>query len=81
MAVLMDLDLRGLRERAGLKAEKVVYDLGIAMSTLRNWEQGKHQPTMTPEQTRRFLEVYNCTLEELESAVTASSSKYKMKVN
>ncbi len=81
MIVLMNLDLKGLRERAGLKAEKVVYDLGIAMSTLRNWEQGKHQPTMTPEQTRRFLEVYGCTLAELEQAVVASAAKYKMKVN
>jgi DNA-binding transcriptional regulator YiaG len=62
------MSLKRLREKAGLKPEEAAYKLGIALSTLRNWEAGKHQPTMNPDQFAKALEVYGCTFEEFRQA-------------
>ena len=63
------VNLKELRERSGLKAEQVAVQLGIALSTLRNWEQGKHRPTMNPDEYYAVTQVYKCTYEEFRSAV------------
>ncbi len=55
--------LRDLREKAGLKPEEAAYKLGVALSTLRNWEVGRSRPTMHPEQFIKTLEIYQCSLE------------------
>lgn len=60
--------LKELRERLGMKAEEVAYRLGVAHSTLRNWESGKSRPTMNPQDLLKTLELYQCTLEEFAEA-------------
>lgn len=60
--------LRELRERAGLKPEETAYKLGIALSTLRNWEVGRSRPTMNPLDLVKTLKLYQCTLEEFAEA-------------
>ena len=62
------MSMKALRQRAGIKAEEVVFKLGISMSTLRNWEQGRTIPTLNPTQYAELLKLYNCTPDELAEA-------------
>lgn len=64
-----------LRKRADLKAEQVAVELDIAMSTVRNWEQGKTIPKLRIDQFVRLCQLYNCSLEELYEAVKSIYSE------
>ncbi|NJD33153.1 MAG: helix-turn-helix domain-containing protein [Gammaproteobacteria bacterium] len=39
------VDVRAIRQRTGLSQAKFAELLDIELSTLRNWEQGRRQPT------------------------------------
>jgi len=39
------IDARAIRRQTGLSQSKFAELLGIELSTLRNWEQGRRQPT------------------------------------
>ena len=39
-----DADIQKLRKQLGLSQEKFATLLGISVSTLRNWEQGRRKP-------------------------------------
>jgi putative transcriptional regulator len=39
-----DTDVQKLRKKYGLSQEKFAMLLGISVSTLRNWEQGRRKP-------------------------------------
>jgi putative transcriptional regulator len=39
------IDVRAIRQQTGLSQAKFAELLGIELSTLRNWEQGRRQPT------------------------------------
>lgn len=60
--------MKQLRERSGLRAEEIAVALNIAVSTVRNWEQGRNMPRMTPLAFDKLMEVYGCTFEELKQA-------------
>ena len=77
MVSILEVNLRELRERSGLRAEEVAAKLKIALSTLRNWEQGKHKPTMNPDQYYEVTQVYKCTYEEFRSAVNETIEGYQ----
>ncbi|MEL4897240.1 helix-turn-helix domain-containing protein [Crocosphaera sp. Alani8] len=77
MLVLTGMNLRQLRDKAKLKPEEAAYKIGVALSTLRNWEAGKHQPTMTISEFRNALSVYQCSLEDFDQAVKESVQAYK----
>ncbi len=64
-----------LRKKSGLKAEQVAVKLGIAMSTVRNWEQGKTIPKLRIDQFVKLCELYDCSLEELYKAVKTICSE------
>ena len=59
------MNMKDLRIRAGKRAEEVAAELGVAISTVRNWEQLKNAPRMTPQGFQHMMEVYNCTFDEL----------------
>ena len=40
-----EIDVRSVRSLTGLSQAKFAELLGIELSTLRNWEQGRRQPT------------------------------------
>jgi putative transcriptional regulator len=40
-----DMDVRGVRALTGLSQAKFAELLGIELATLRNWEQGRRDPT------------------------------------
>jgi len=59
------MNMKELRIRSGKRAEEIAAELGVAMSTVRNWEQLKNMPRMTPKGMKTLMEVYQCTFEEL----------------
>ncbi len=63
------MNMKQLRERAKLKTIAVAYHLGIAESTVRNWEKGRTIPKLRIDQMGKLLNLYSCTFEELEAAV------------
>ena len=40
-----DTDIAGLRRRFGLSQASFAKSIGVNVSTLRNWEQGRRRPT------------------------------------
>ncbi len=65
--------MRQLRERAKLRTVDVASQLGIAESTVRNWEHGRTLPKLRVDQFSRLLEIYNCSWDDLEDAVKESA--------
>ena len=63
------MNIKELREKAGLKAEEAAYKVGIALSTLRNWESGITEPSMGVSKMKHLLDVYQCSFEDLAIAV------------
>lgn len=66
------MNMRKLRERAGLRAVDVAFYLGINESTVRNWEKGRTVPKLTIPQMRQLLDLYKCSFEELEESLKES---------
>ena len=64
-----------LRIRSGKRAEEVAAELGVAMSTVRNWEQLRNVPRMTPMNLQKLMEVYQCSFEELVEAERLASAR------
>jgi DNA-binding transcriptional regulator YiaG len=45
--------LRKLRNNVNLTQEQLAHKMGIAVSTVRRWEKGLAEPTMTLDQTKK----------------------------
>ncbi len=69
------MDMKELREKANLSAEEAAYRLGVAHSTIRNWESGKTEPSLGVTKLSQLLKLYKCSFEELEQAVIESKTK------
>ena len=69
------MDMRELREKANLSAEGAAFKLGVAHSTIRNWESGRTEPSLGVTKISQLLELYKCSFEELEQAVIESNAK------
>lgn len=69
------MDMKELRQQSGLKAEEVAVKLDIAVSTVRNWEQGRTLPKMRVDQFANLCKLYSCTIEELEQSARKSIEK------
>lgn len=65
------MDLKELREKAGLSAERVAVELGKSVSTIRFWEAGTYIPSLSPSETlqadpslpmhtRRIIRIFYC---------------------
>ena len=66
------MDMKQLRENSGKRVEMIAGILEISASTVWNWEQGKHEPRLPLSAIPKFLDVYNCSLEEAIEATTES---------
>jgi DNA-binding XRE family transcriptional regulator len=66
------MDLRALRERAGLRVFDVAKELDCAESSIRNWEKGRTTPKMEVWQVFRLRDLYQCTEQELVQAAKES---------
>lgn len=71
------MDMKELRQRAGVKAEDIAVALDIGVSTIRNWEQGRTIPRLRVDQFADLLRLYKCSFWELEKAVRLSIKSAK----
>ncbi|MGL5938878.1 MAG: helix-turn-helix domain-containing protein [Waterburya sp.] len=49
-----DNEFKKLRKNARLSQEELAGKIGVAVSTIRRWEHGQAEPTMTREQMEKF---------------------------
>lgn len=75
MIGIATMNMKQLRERTGQRVEAIAHRLGIAVSTVRNWEAGTSEPTPAMSKVPLYLEVYQCSLEEFVEAVEESRKK------
>lgn len=73
------VDMKELRERAGLSPEAVAVALGVAVSTVRNWEAGTTEPRPGVTNLPKYLDAYQCSLTELVEAAQESKQKSNKK--
>jgi len=53
------------RLNAKLSQEALASDVGVAVSTIRRWEKGQAEPTMTVAQMKKYCNVVKQNFEEL----------------
>ena len=75
------MDMKHLQEKAGLRSVDVASKLGIAESTVRTWDIGRHSPRLPIEESPEFLKVYQCTLGEAIKAAKNSKRKFDASQN
>ena len=54
-----------LRLNGRLTQEELAREIGVAVSTIRRWEKGQAEPTMTVAQMKKFCDAVKQTFEEL----------------
>ena len=54
-----------LRLNARLSQEQLAREIGVAVSTIRRWEKGQAEPTMTVTQMKNFCKAVKLNFEEL----------------
>jgi len=59
------MSMKKLRLRSGKRAEEIAVELGVAVSTVRNWDQLKTAPRMTPAGLQKLMTTYKCSFDEL----------------
>jgi putative transcriptional regulator len=73
------MDLRALRDRAGLTVLDVAKELDCAESSIRNWEKGRTTPKLEVWQVFRLRDLYKCTEVELVQAVKETTRDQTMR--
>ena len=71
--------MKDLRENAGKRAEEIALELDIAVSTVRFWEQGRHEPRIPISKVPEFLKAYNCSIDEAIEASKESQRQFAKK--
>jgi len=71
------MNMKQLRLRAGLRAEEVAAQIGVAHSSIRNWEQGRTIPKLRVDQVALLCRIYKCSIDDLEQSVKASVENYE----
>lgn len=66
--------MRYLRERKKLRTVDVASKVGIAESTVRNWEYGKTIPKLRADQFDALLKLYEVSFDELMSALEGTQA-------
>lgn len=56
--------LKARRLELGVTQRQVAIALNVTETTVRNWESGKHIPTLTPRQTQAICKVLQLSLDE-----------------
>lgn len=54
-----------LRKRVKLTQRQVAQALDVRESTISQWERGQSAPHLLPSKTKKLLEIYQCTIDEL----------------
>ncbi len=65
-----------LRLNVKLSQEQLAREIGVAVSTIRRWEKGQAEPTMTVAQMKEFCRAVQKSFDDLpNSLLPADSSK------
>lgn len=63
-----------LRLNVKLSQEQLAREIGVAVSTIRRWEKGQAEPTMTVLQMKEFCRAVKKSFEELPNSLLPSNS-------
>ena len=63
-----------LRLAAQLSQEQLAREIGVAVSTIRRWEKGQAEPTMTVAQMKAFCQAVNQKFEDLPDSFLPSNN-------
>ncbi len=69
-----DSPFKKLRLAAGLSQEDLVRLMGVSVSTIRRWERGLAEPTMTVYQMKAFCSAVNKSLDDLPNSLITQRS-------
>ncbi len=58
-----------LRLNAKITQEQLARDIGVAVSTIRRWEKGQAEPTMTVQQMKAFCQTVQTSLNQLPNSL------------
>lgn len=58
-----------LRLNVKLSQEQLAREIGVAVSTIRRWEKGQAEPTMTVAQMKEFCRAVKQSFEELPNSL------------
>jgi putative transcriptional regulator len=78
--IFLVMGMKQLRQKAGLRAEEVAAQIGVAHSSIRNWEQGRTIPKLRVDQVALLCRIYSCSIDDLEQAVKESTANYEKAV-
>ena len=62
-----------LRLNVKLSQEQLAREIGVAVSTIRRWEKGQAEPTMTVAQMKEFCRAVKQSFEDLPSSLLPSN--------
>jgi DNA-binding XRE family transcriptional regulator len=57
--------LKQRRESLNLTQRQLAHELDVTITTVQNWEAGRHIPKLYPAQMKILCDLLNLTLEEL----------------
>ncbi|MEM7594225.1 MAG: helix-turn-helix transcriptional regulator [Cyanobacteria bacterium P01_A01_bin.83] len=63
-----------LRLSVKLSQEQLAREIGVAVSTIRRWEKGQAEPTMTVAQMKEFCKAVHKKFEDLPSSLLPNDS-------
>ena len=66
------MDMKQLRLTVKLRTVDVASRVGIAESSVRNWEKGRTIPKLTIDKVAILCELYQCSIAELAQAAQKS---------
>ena len=66
------MNMKQLRLGVKLRTVDVASRIGVAESSVRNWEKGRTIPTLSIDKTAALCELYQCSIAELDLAVRES---------
>ena len=69
---VIGMNMKQLRLRVKLRTVDIASRIGVAESSVRNWEKGRTIPTLSIDKTAALCELYQCSIAELAGAVTES---------
>lgn len=62
------------RLQANLSQEQLARQIGVAVSTIRRWEKGLAEPTMTLLQMKKFCQIVDRDLNELPDSMLPNTT-------
>ena len=69
------MNMKQLRLKIKLRTVDIASRIGVAESSVRNWEKGRTIPTLSIDKTAALCLLYQCSIAELDLAVRESIAR------